>query len=87
MQWLLASPLLRRSHFGQRLFVGEENVHHPWMERLDDAQGLGWDLLIISLCAAGLVPSSVGLHEVCMDTKRDPIFVSTFPKICVGHFL
>ena len=61
--------LFQRSLLGQRGGIGVEDVEHPWMERLHDAQRLGRDCFIVLPRSNRLVPANIGLKE-CMTMIR-----------------
>ena len=78
--------LFEGSLLGQRGAIGVEDVEHPWMERLHDAQRVGRDCFIVLPRSNRLVPANISLKE-CMTM----IFMhnqSTVPYTAFsnGHF-
>ena len=55
--------LLQLSLLGEREGVGEEEVQHPWMERLDEALRVVGDCYIVLPRFDRLVPGNVGLKN------------------------
>ena len=54
---------LHAAHLPERLVVREDDVHDPWVERLDHAERFLRHLRVVLLDAARLVPPDIGLHE------------------------
>ena len=65
MAWLPLQALFQCSLLGQRGRIGVQDVQHPWMERLHNAQRIGRDCFIVLPRSTGLVPTNIGLKE-CM---------------------
>ena len=55
--------LFQCSLLGQRGFIGVEDVEHPWVERLHDAQRVGRDTKIFVRRSDRLVPANISLKE------------------------
>ena len=73
MTRLRLQALFQCSLLGQRGGIGVEDVEHPWMERLHDAQRVGRDCFIVLPRSNRLVPANIGLKEcmtmICMHKK------------------
>ena len=78
--------LFQRSLLGQSGAIGVEDVEHPWVERLHDAQRVGRDMVIVLPRSNRLVPANISLKErmtMIRMHKKSTLQYSAFSN---GHF-
>ena len=78
--------LFQRSVLGQSGGIGVEDVEHPWIERLHDAQRVGRDCFIVLPRSNWLIPANIGLKECMTMTCMHKASTVSYTDLSTDHF-